>query len=660
PAALRTMWSEALHTTATTAEVVSFESLSRGARAPEVRNGLVIIDEAHHARNPAAKRYDALAQLTWGNDVLLLSATPLHNRTRDLQTLCALFLGESAAGVPAEVLSQILCRRLDAVPREQLPRLLPPQWIDVDHGDDEVLASLLALPPPVPPKDGVVVGALGTIVLVRQWCSSDAALLAALERRLTSGAAMESRLEQGGILTRRELLEWIVDVGVVQLALPLGRVEAGEVAPDLLAQLRSHLEAVRALRDRIRRSPIPDARRLTRLASVIGSHLPARTVMFTHSVDTARACYQALAPRFRCALLAGGLTRIASGRVSRDEIIRRFAAGDARREASDRDAMRVDVLIATDVLSEGVDLHDAGVLIHLDLPWTVARIEQRVGRLRRLGATHAELTQYFVRPPIAPERSIGVLRRLSIKAGITRRQIGVDPLGMVFPSRLGISRERAIPEAGAESAARLRRVTARWKPSHACEAARTDGCDVSAVRATGKAFAFVALIEREGEQRTVAGVEGTVAATAASVADVCGMCSASEVAVPEPQLRLALSQLEAWCEAERARGHVIGSLTGDTHRRVLRRLAALRRGLGRRTHRLLLQELELLRSILSRSVGAGPERHMQRWLATHARARLTPGDIQALRQELESRARSAQTVPSQDQLRAVLLVVPRR
>ncbi|MGQ0649158.1 MAG: DEAD/DEAH box helicase family protein, partial [Gemmatimonadaceae bacterium] len=42
PAALRTMWSEALHTTATTAEVVSFESLSRGARAPEVRNGLVI------------------------------------------------------------------------------------------------------------------------------------------------------------------------------------------------------------------------------------------------------------------------------------------------------------------------------------------------------------------------------------------------------------------------------------------------------------------------------------------------------------------------------------------------------------------------------------------------------------------------------------------
>ena len=44
----------------------------------------------------------------------------------------------------------------------------------------------------------------------------------------------------------------------------------------------------------------------------------------------------------------------------------------------------IDLLIATDVLSEGQNLQDAQFLINYDLPWNPVRIIQRAGRIDRL------------------------------------------------------------------------------------------------------------------------------------------------------------------------------------------------------------------------------------------------------------------------------------
>ncbi|AVQ12409.1 Type III restriction enzyme, res subunit [Leptospira santarosai] len=46
----------------------------------------------------------------------------------------------------------------------------------------------------------------------------------------------------------------------------------------------------------------------------------------------------------------------------------------------------LDILIATDVLAEGVNLQDADLLINFDLPWNPMRIVQRVGRVNRIGS----------------------------------------------------------------------------------------------------------------------------------------------------------------------------------------------------------------------------------------------------------------------------------
>lgn len=49
---------------------------------------------------------------------------------------------------------------------------------------------------------------------------------------------------------------------------------------------------------------------------------------------------------------------------------------------------RYDLLITTDVLAEGINLHRANVLINYDLPWNPTRIMQRVGRINRVGTEH--------------------------------------------------------------------------------------------------------------------------------------------------------------------------------------------------------------------------------------------------------------------------------
>src|SRR6266540_3043721 len=92
--------------------IITHESLSSGSRsvgaqdaAPLLaRPALFVIDEAHRFRNPDTNRYRALARVVVGSRVLLVTATPVHNRVADLLHLLRLFLRDhalAALGVPS-------------------------------------------------------------------------------------------------------------------------------------------------------------------------------------------------------------------------------------------------------------------------------------------------------------------------------------------------------------------------------------------------------------------------------------------------------------------------------------------------------------------------------------------------------------------------------
>ena len=79
-----------------------------------------------------------------------------------------------------------------------------------------------------------------------------------------------------------------------------------------------------------------------------------------------------------------------------------------------------------------------------DLPWTPARLEQRVGRLARLGSPHAHVDVYALAPPVAAEVLLDVERRLRTKLDTAARAIGIA--GSIVPPI-------AVPLAGASDEA---------------------------------------------------------------------------------------------------------------------------------------------------------------------------------------------------------------
>lgn len=458
PAVLRDMWRSATAAAGVTATFVSVESLGRGCGARGVGDApFVIVDEAHHLRNPSTRRYDAAARLCATGHTLLLSATPLHNRRRDLAALVALFAGVRAHAWSDDELARVVVRRGREDVGVRMPRVEMAPWRALTAGDDRVLDRILALPPPMPPRDGGDGGVLVTHALARQWASSHAALRGALRRRIARGEALAAALRDGRHPTRAELRSWVCADDAVQLAFTDLLVAAPADAGALEPILRRHLDALRELEGAVAADPAPDRERAAILREIHARHAPARMVAFTCHADTADAMYRALRSEMRVALLSSRGGMVAGGPLTRRETLERFAPG-ASGAGAVHESERIDVLIATDLLSEGVNLQDASVVVHLDLPWTAARLAQRVGRIARVGSGEVRVVSYALRPSERAESVVRTLRTLTGKARLAARVVGIEESTMLDDAGV-----ESMPSP-VEVAERVRTLLAGWAP----------------------------------------------------------------------------------------------------------------------------------------------------------------------------------------------------
>ncbi|MDZ4720030.1 MAG: helicase-related protein [Roseiflexaceae bacterium] len=86
----------------------------------------------------------------------------------------------------------------------------------------------------------------------------------------------------------------------------------------------------------------------------------------------------------------------------------------------------IDILISTDVLSEGQNLQDAGALINYDLHWNPVRMIQRAGRIDRIGSPHPILRIYNCFPEDELEQLLGLVGRLQSRIAAIGRNLGND------------------------------------------------------------------------------------------------------------------------------------------------------------------------------------------------------------------------------------------
>ena len=188
--------------------------------------------------------------------------------------------------------------------------------------------------------------------------------------------------------------------------------------------------------------PKQDAK-LVRLKQVLCKDLRGKKVIvFTSFMDTARYLYDHLgnpehkdSADFRRELEGVRIRRMDSGAdpKEREGIIAAFAPKANGREDLAGTNGEIDILISTDVLSEGQNLQDCGHLVNYDLHWNPTRLVQRAGRIDRLGTTFDTLMVCNMFPEEGLEKLIRLVERL------TEKIQNIDRLGFLDASILGES-----------------------------------------------------------------------------------------------------------------------------------------------------------------------------------------------------------------------------
>jgi len=127
---------------------------------------------------------------------------------------------------------------------------------------------------------------------------------------------------------------------------------------------------------------------------------------------------------------------------ARPVLVQRFAPRANAPDLVSAEKLRVegeelDLLISTDVLSEGQNLQDAAVLVNYDLHWNPVRMIQRAGRIDRLGSLHESLRIVNVFPEQGLEELLRLVARLQQRIQDIDRTVGLDAsvLGEVVTPR---------------------------------------------------------------------------------------------------------------------------------------------------------------------------------------------------------------------------------
>ena len=193
-------------------------------------------------------------------------------------------------------------------------------------------------------------------------------------------------------------------------------------------KLREHLEAdwkvIREIIDLVAPiNPDQDAK-LQTLLSGLKKGIPQKTgkvLIFTQYADTAEYLYDNLNP--------GGkhpdIESIYGTDKSKARMAARFSPGSNPHISFGSDS-EVRVLVATDVMSEGLNLQDGDVVLNYDLHWNPVRLIQRLGRIDRIGSKNDVIWGFNFLPETAMERQLGLHHVLQARISEIHETIGED------------------------------------------------------------------------------------------------------------------------------------------------------------------------------------------------------------------------------------------
>ncbi len=226
-----------------------------------------------------------------------------------------------------------------------------------------------------------------------------------------------------------DLLESDDEARLIELA-EHGEVQsyaAGDFEDDFLVSLNNDLLVLRSI-ERMWQRVETDPKLEQFLHEV--THHPLlkgqKLIVFTESKETGEYLYthleEAMPGKAFFYASQGGIHRgVSHGvTVARDLIKANFDPN--QREQKDD----IRVLVTTDVLAEGINLHRSNVVINYDLPWNPTRVLQRVGRINRVGAAHETAYVFNFFPTDQSDAHLGLEGNIKAKIQAFHDTLGED------------------------------------------------------------------------------------------------------------------------------------------------------------------------------------------------------------------------------------------
>ncbi|WP_312908207.1 helicase-related protein [Natronosalvus caseinilyticus] len=285
-----------------------------------------------------------------------------------------------------------------------------------------------------------------TVGEVKTYIREDLTLLAYFLSRFIGRVARDS----GAIADMEvELEQWLADHGAAVLP------DVPEDDPNPILYPRHDLseadsatldfyEAVFTLREF--RDP-----KIDRLADVLNGY-DQKVLIFTQYRATADYVHRTLVDNESSPMTMENSAVVKGGDENKQDIIKRFApeASGYQQTLAESDETELQYVVATDTLSEGVNLQDISVVVNYDLPWNPMRIVQRVGRVDRIGSTADKYVHNFY-PDGDIEAAIQLLQRLQAKINDIALIVGkenniLDPNEDAVLEKAGVETEKTIGE----------------------------------------------------------------------------------------------------------------------------------------------------------------------------------------------------------------------
>jgi superfamily II DNA or RNA helicase len=308
---------------------------------------VVVFDEAHALAGRSDRATAAAALAIRARLVVMLTATPHSGDEEAFARLCG--LGDIRNAFPLTIFHR--SRSDVGLPHNRRSSLLKVRTTTEEAAMHRALEDYIQRITEETGTDDAGTSLLGSILL-RRACSSASSLARSVERRM-------ALLLDDAAPSREQLTLPFIDSGSDD--------EPGwELGVAGLRDAQQEQQWLRRLAEIARAAAIGESkiRALQRLLR----RLREPAIIFTEYRDTLQHVSAALAA-FAPLVLHGGLTT-----RERGEVIRQFTEQQKA------------VLLATDAASEGLNLHHrCRFVVNLEVPWTPLRLEQRVGRVDRLG-----------------------------------------------------------------------------------------------------------------------------------------------------------------------------------------------------------------------------------------------------------------------------------